>query len=38
MLTALDLPDRPLSTAECVVVHLTDTGAVHAVERHRPRA
>jgi 8-oxo-dGTP diphosphatase len=38
MLAALDLPDRPLSTAECVVVHLTDTGAVHAVERHRPRA
>ncbi len=37
MLTALDLPDHPLGTAECVVVHLTDTGQVHAVERHRPR-
>jgi 8-oxo-dGTP diphosphatase len=37
MLAALDLPARPLATAECVVVHLTDTGEVHAVERHRPR-
>lgn len=37
MLSALDLPDRPLGTAECVVVHLTDTGEVHAVEHHRPR-
>lgn len=38
MLAALDLPHRPLSTAECVVVHLTDTAEVHAVEFHRPLA
>ena len=38
MLSALDLPERALSTAECVVVHLTDTAEVHAVELHRPRA
>ncbi|WP_195908930.1 NUDIX domain-containing protein [Microlunatus sp. Gsoil 973] len=38
MLAALDVPDRPLTTAECVVVHLTDTAAVHAVEFHRPLA
>jgi 8-oxo-dGTP diphosphatase len=38
MLAALDLPVRPLATAECVVVHLTDTAEVHAVEYHRPRA
>lgn len=38
MLAALDVPDRELATAECVVVHLTDTAAVHAVEFHRPLA
>lgn len=38
MLDALDLPDRPLATAECAVVHLTDTAEVHAVEYHRPLA
>lgn len=38
MLAALDIPDHPLSTAECVVIHLTDTAEVHAVEYHRPRA
>jgi 8-oxo-dGTP diphosphatase len=38
MLAALDVPDRPLATAECVVVHLTDTAEVHAVEFHRPLA
>lgn len=37
MLAALDLPEHPLSTAECVVLHLTDTAEVHAVEYHRPR-
>ena len=36
MLSALDLPERELATAECVVVHLTDTADVHAVEFHRP--
>ncbi|WP_460810135.1 hypothetical protein [Microlunatus endophyticus] len=38
MLNALDLPERALGTAECVVVHLTDTADVHAVEFHRPLA
>lgn len=38
MLAALDLPTHPLSTAECVVLHLTDVAEVHAVEYHRPRA
>ncbi|QDP98238.1 NUDIX domain-containing protein [Microlunatus elymi] len=38
MFAALELPERAVSTAECVVVHLTDTGAVHAVETHRPLA
>jgi 8-oxo-dGTP diphosphatase len=38
MLTALDLPERALGTAECAVVHLTDTADVHAVEFHRPLA
>lgn len=36
MLSALDLPERELATAECAVVHLTDTADVHAVEFHRP--
>lgn len=36
MLSALDVPERALATAECVVVHLTDTAEVHAVEFHRP--
>lgn len=38
MLEALDIPARALATAECVVAHLSDTGALHAVEWHRPRA
>ena len=38
MFAGLGLPDRVVSTAECVVVHLTDAGEVHAVETHRPRA
>lgn len=36
MLAALDLPERTMATAECAVVHLTDTADVHAVEYHRP--
>lgn len=36
MLAALDIPDRPMATAECLVAHLTSTGEVHALERHRP--
>lgn len=38
MLEALDVPSRRLATAECVVAHLTDAGALHAIEVHRPRA
>lgn len=38
MLDALDVPARKLATAECVVAHLNDTGSLHAVEFHRPRA
>lgn len=38
LLRALDIPDRPFATAECLVAHLTDTGEVHAIEMHRPRA
>lgn len=36
MLAALDVPERELATAECAVVHLTDTADVHAIEFHRP--
>jgi 8-oxo-dGTP diphosphatase len=38
LLQALDIPKRPFATAECLVAHLTDTGEVHAIEMHRPRA
>ncbi len=36
MLTALDIPDRPMATAECLVAHLSADGEVQALERHRP--
>lgn len=38
MLAALDVPARKLATAECVVCHLSDSGTLHAIELHRPRA
>lgn len=36
MLTALDIPDRSMATAECLVAHLSADGQVQALERHRP--
>ncbi len=36
MLAGLDVPDRAMATAECLVAHLTADGEVHALERHRP--
>jgi 8-oxo-(d)GTP phosphatase len=36
MVAALDIPHRPLDTAECLIVHLSDTADIHAVEYHRP--
>jgi len=38
MLLGLDLPAQTLTTAECLILHLTDTAEVHAVERMRPLA
>lgn len=36
MLDAVDLPNRPMKTAECAVVHLTTRRETQAVEWHRP--
>ena len=38
ILRGLDLPPQTLTTAECLILHLTDTAEVHAVERQRPLA
>ena len=37
ILDALDLAPTSLVTGEFLAAHLTDDGAVHAVERHRPQ-
>jgi 8-oxo-(d)GTP phosphatase len=37
ILTTLDVPPTTLVTGEFLVAHLTATGTVHALERHRPQ-
>ncbi len=36
ILAGMELPDRTLATAECLVAHVTSDGNTHATESHRP--
>ncbi len=38
ILDALEVAPATLVTGECLVAHLTSSGEVHAIERHRPQA
>jgi len=38
ILDALDMAPATLVTGEFLVAHLTASGDVHAIERHRPQA